>query len=146
VGATSGVSGVGAEGGVGGSVIVTGGAGGVGGVGAFGGTAGVMVTGGSGGVGGTGGSVGGTGGTSNGTACLECVSSSCPTASECFGNTACVQGIFCGLASCATGTDPAGLQCWLDCFNGDAEVALMALEAALCLGQNCAMACQGLTP
>src|SRR5262249_10829149 len=108
-----------------------------GGVGNAGGTGGVVA--------GAAGSIAGTGGSTNGNDCLACVISSCPTASDCFGNTACVQGIFCGLASC-TGTDPAALERWLECFDGDAEVALMALQAALCLGQNCGMACQALSP
>jgi hypothetical protein len=80
------------------------------------------------------------------TNCLECVNSACPVALECFADPACVSGIFCGLGSCA-GLDGTGaLECWVGCFDGDVTLAFRALESAICLSENCAVACQTFAP
>jgi hypothetical protein len=134
-GGGGGVSGVGAIGGVGAVGAVGGGP-----IGGGGGTSGRGGTGGVGGMSGTGGFAGASPAT-----CLTCLGEACPSASDCFANPACVQGIFCGIGSCS-GNGSSAFECWLACFNGDTGVALVALQAALCLGENCAMACQSFTP
>jgi hypothetical protein len=127
--ATGGVS---AAGGIGGQPA---GAGGVGAVGGFGGF---------GNIGGLSGSAGkgssGFGGATPGN-CLDCVISACDTAQECLMNPRCIEGTVCGAGLCTGDEDPLG--CWIDCFDGDATLALFALQAVLCLSENCTVACQG---
>jgi hypothetical protein len=67
----------------------------------------------------------------------------CPAAQECFGNPVCVSGVFCGLGACPGLEGSEALGCWIECFGGDAGLALTAINATLCLGENCADACSG---
>ena len=77
--------------------------------------------------------------------CLECVTSTCPEAQECFNDPACVQGALCAFTTCVSDQDaPAGLDCWLGCFEGNSGAALAAFTAFTCVGQNCGMGCAGL--
>jgi hypothetical protein len=110
-----------------------------------GGVAGTIIVGGTGGsaTGGRGGTnTGGTGGVTP-EDCLECISSSCPEATACFQNPTCVEGLICGASVCVGLEGAPALRCWTTCFGGDARLALQALTAAICLAQNCSMACQG---
>jgi hypothetical protein len=86
--------------------------------------------------------MGGIGGASPGN-CLECISTSCPEANECFQNPNCIEGLLCGAAACEGLEGPEALRCWTVCFDNDARLALQALTAALCLASRCAVACQG---
>jgi hypothetical protein len=123
---------------VGGSVVAgsggqPAGSGGVGGVAGIGG-------GGMAGLGGKGGNAGAAGASPG--ACLMCITTACEAAQECFENPDCVEGIICGAGACAGLEGGPALACWVKCFGGDAELAAFALEAALCLAENCAVACQ----
>jgi hypothetical protein len=103
---------------------------------------------GAGGVGGT--AVGGASGMSGSagwgggspTNCLNCVTMACDTAQECFENPACVEGLICGAGACGGLEGTPAFECWFECFGGDVELALLALDGALCLAQNCTVACQ----
>ena len=75
--------------------------------------------------------------------CLECISQSCPEATACFQNPACVEGLICGASACGGLEGPVALRCWVACFNGDTGLALQALTAAVCLSARCSVACQG---
>jgi hypothetical protein len=114
------------------------GAGGVGAVGGFGGFAGFGNIGGFSGSAGKGSS--GFGGATPGN-CLDCVISACDSAQECLMNPRCIEGAVCGAGLCTGDEDPLG--CWIECFDGDATLALFALQAVLCLSENCTVACQG---
>jgi hypothetical protein len=72
------------------------------------------------------------------------VSTSCPQASACFNDPVCISGILCGATSCTGLQSSQALQCWVDCFNGDTNVAFTALEAATCLADTCQVPCQGI--
>jgi hypothetical protein len=124
--ATGGVS---AAGGIGGQPAGAGGVGGFGGFGNIGGFSGSAGKGSS-----------GFGGATPGN-CLDCVISACDTAQECLMNPRCIEGTVCGAGLCTGDEDPLG--CWIDCFDGDATLALFALQAVLCLSENCTVACQG---
>lgn len=130
-GQPAGAAGVGASGGFG----ANGGFGGFGGFGNLGGFGAISGSSGSAGKGSA-----GFGGASPGN-CLECVTTACESAQECFADPDCVEGIVCGAGVCSGAPEPLG--CWIECFDGDATLALSALGAALCLAENCQVACQG---
>jgi hypothetical protein len=131
VGAGPGVGGVGAGPGVGGGPLVGGSAAGA--------TGGSVGKGGTNGKGGAGGSAG-----SPPNECLECMSVNCPDAVTCIANPACVQGTVCGIASCGGLEGSGALTCWIECYQGDAALALSAFSALLCIGESCGGICESL--
>lgn len=98
-------------------------------------------TGGAGGsTGGTGGfGAGGTGGANGG--CLNCVGARCPDAVSCLTSPGCAAGVDCVLTTCVDAGGQPEFGCLLGCFDNDLEAAVLALQATVCLQQNCAAPC-----
>jgi hypothetical protein len=133
----SGTGGTGGTGGVGGS---TGGVGGsTGGVGGSTGGVGGSTGGVGGSTGGVGGSTGGSGGTTS-TECTQCTSQSCPEAQQCLQNTACRSGAVCAFTRCVSGSG-FSVGCFLQCFDGDVNLAIRAFQAFRCVARQCGTDC-----
>jgi hypothetical protein len=125
--------------------IMTGGTGGV----MTGGTGGVM-TGGTGGVGGSAGKGGTGGGLGNDPflnilpgvkqtpECTACVSQRCPIVSMCSVNPTCVNGTGCMITKCA---NTGGLQCYIECFNGNIDLIVIGANASQCVYASCGSVC-----
>jgi len=80
--------------------------------------------------------------------CTGCIKDRCGAQiNACFNNPACTAGLFCTLQMCAggllgdSGFTPANIACVLGCFNGDQNLAFMALGSFTCLTMTCASAC-----
>lgn len=85
--------------------------------------------------------------TSSGTPidCLACIGTSCPEAMACIQDSACVQGMVCAVSQCLGGGSP-DMMCVLDCFNGDMQAAMLALNTITCIFGSCGPECAGLLP
>jgi hypothetical protein len=132
-------------------VIVIDDDGAAGGSGGFGG--GIDPVGGMGGDAGQGGQgaagAGGTGGTGGGPMpieCLACIGIECPQALDCVTDQACIQGVICAVGQCLGGGGTPDFMCLLDCFDGDIDAALIAVDTLTCVFGSCADACGGLLP
>jgi len=77
--------------------------------------------------------------------CAVCVATECPQIAECISDPACADGLVCTLTSCIVDGQP-DLVCIADCFNGDFEAALGALDALGCIVTTCGDGCGGLIP
>ena len=101
------------------------------------------------GVGGEGGQGPGSGGIGgqppNPIDCLTCVGIECPAALDCVTNPDCINGLVCAVGQCLGGGAP-DLPCLLDCFNGDIDAALAAVEVITCVLGTCGDECGGLLP
>jgi hypothetical protein len=80
--------------------------------------------------------------------CPGCIRDRCGSQiNACFNNPACTAGVFCTLQMCAggllgdSGFDPSSFTCVLGCFNGDQNLAFMALGSLTCLTMTCGVAC-----
>jgi hypothetical protein len=80
--------------------------------------------------------------------CPGCIRDRCGAQiNACFNNPACAAGLFCTLQMCAggllgdSGFDPTNIACVLGCFNGDQNLAFMALGSLTCLTMTCGSAC-----
>jgi hypothetical protein len=80
--------------------------------------------------------------------CPGCIKDRCGNQiNSCFNNPACAAGVFCTLQMCAggllgdSGFNPANISCVLGCFNGDQNLAFMALSSLTCLTMTCGPAC-----
>jgi len=112
----------------------------------------------AGGAGGAGGSseggFGGQGGSANGgggggimpLACLTCIGQECPAAIDCVTNPSCVQGVACAVGQCLGGGGTPDFMCVLDCFDGDIDAALAAVDALTCIAGSCSDSCGDLIP
>jgi len=80
--------------------------------------------------------------------CPGCIRDRCGAGiNACFNNPACTAGLLCTLQMCAggllgdAGLNPTSFVCILGCFNGDQNLALMALSSFTCLTMTCGAAC-----
>jgi hypothetical protein len=80
--------------------------------------------------------------------CPGCIRDRCGSQiNSCFNNPACTLGLFCTLQMCAGGLigeggfNPSGFACVLGCFNGDQNLAMMAIGSFTCLTMTCGSAC-----
>lgn len=141
VGGLAGQGGAFPQGGLGGFAGAGGGLAGFGGsAGASAGQGGVAGHGGLAGQGG--GGVAGQGGfTSTPTACVGCVFSHCPATQKCLTTSSCVGGLVCGATNCLTSGSSGEVTCWLGCFEGNLQSALVAYEALSCVVESCGVQC-----
>ncbi len=117
--------------------------------GGMGGAGGSDNTGGSGGAGGTnnggGGNMGGSSGaggsstTSGPLECLGCIAQSCPFLVECPQDRTCFERLLCTIDECFQG-EP-GIECLIQCHDGDVVAALELAEALTCAVQTCGDRC-----
>jgi hypothetical protein len=80
--------------------------------------------------------------------CPGCIRDRCGAQiNGCINNPACAAGLFCTLQMCAGGLigeggfNPNGFACVLGCFNGDQNLAMMALGSLVCVTMTCGAAC-----
>jgi len=80
--------------------------------------------------------------------CPGCIRDRCGTQiNGCINNPACAAGLFCTLQMCAGGLvgeggfNPSAFACVLGCFNGDQNLAIMALSSLTCVTMTCGSAC-----
>jgi hypothetical protein len=80
--------------------------------------------------------------------CPGCIRDRCGTQiNGCINNPACAAGLFCTLQMCAGGLvgeggfNPSGFACVLGCFNGDQNLAMMAIGSLTCVLMTCGGAC-----
>jgi hypothetical protein len=97
------------------------------------------------GAGDQGGGGGGSTGSGDPIDCAVCVATDCPQIAECIADPVCAEGLVCTLTGCIADGAP-DLQCISECFGGDFEAALGALEALGCVVTTCGDACGGLIP
>lgn len=100
-----------------------------------------------GGVGGEGaGGQGGRGGGIMPLECLTCIGIECPDAVGCVTDPTCIQGVVCAVGQCLGGGGTPDFMCLLDCFDGDIDAALSAVDALTCIGGSCSDTCGNLIP
>ena len=80
--------------------------------------------------------------------CPGCIRDRCGTQiNACINNPACAAGLFCTLQMCAGGLvgeggfNPSSFTCVLGCFNGDQNLAIMAISSLTCVTMTCGAAC-----
>jgi hypothetical protein len=80
--------------------------------------------------------------------CPGCIRDRCGAQiNGCINNPACAAGLFCTLQMCAGGLvgeggfNPGGFACVLGCFNGDQNLAMMAIGSLVCVTMTCGGAC-----
>jgi len=80
--------------------------------------------------------------------CPGCIRDRCGTQiNACINNPACAAGLFCTLQMCAgglagdSGVDPTTFACIIGCFNGDQNLAFMAIGSLTCITMTCGGAC-----
>ena len=105
-------------------------------------TGGTIATGGNG-EGGT--TEGGGGGGINPIDCIGCIAQSCPEVLSCVTNPECIQGIGCTVVQCLGGGQP-DLLCIADCFGGDIEAAMEAIQVITCVFGECGDSCGNFFP
>lgn len=78
--------------------------------------------------------------------CLTCIGTECPDAIGCVTDPACIQGVVCAVSQCLGGGGTPDFMCLLDCFDGDIDAALSAVDALTCIAGSCSDACGNLIP
>ncbi|MEQ9325103.1 MAG: hypothetical protein RIF41_38405 [Polyangiaceae bacterium] len=99
-----------------------------------------------GGFGGEGGAGEGGGGGIMPIECLTCIGTECPDAIGCVTDPTCIQGVVCAVSQCLGGGGMPDFMCLLDCFDGDIDAALSAVDALTCIAGSCSDACGNLIP
>jgi len=121
------------------------------------GAAGTSGQGGAGGRSGTGGAGGGGGGPAGGNpllgilpgirstpACNRCVDTRCNGTSACSSDPACLSGVACYFAACASlPNEGERFACALKCFNGNVQLFGIAIQAVSCVYGSCGPMCGG---
>lgn len=77
--------------------------------------------------------------------CLTCVATECPETVACLTDTTCVQGLVCTVSQCLSDGQP-DLACVADCFDGDFDAALQAIQSISCVIGPCGDVCGDFLP
>ncbi len=77
--------------------------------------------------------------------CLTCVAFQCPETVACLTDPGCVQGLVCTVSQCLSDGQP-DLICVAECFDGDIDGAVEAIQAISCVFGPCGDVCGDVLP